>query len=144
MFRALFRLIVLVVVLVGIAAFFLGYRIRNGSVVGPDGAGITSSAKLPEVDTAKARDTGAAIGEKVATGATAAQRALTNASLTGKIKAKMALDDTLKGVAINVDTADGAITLTGTVHSAAQHTRAVQLARETAGVTAVNDRLTVQ
>jgi hypothetical protein len=144
MFRALFRLIILLVVLVGVGAFFLGYRIRSGNVVGPDGTPVGTSGRLPEVDTAKARDTGAAIGEKVATGATAAQHALANASLTGKIKAKMTLDDTLKGADISVETSDAVVTLTGAVRSEAQHARALQLARETAGVTTVHDRLAVR
>jgi hyperosmotically inducible protein len=143
MFRALFRLIVVVVILCAIAGFFMGYRFRNGQVVGPTGA-VATTGQLPEVDTTKARETGAAIGEKVATGASAAQHAIANASLTGKIKAKIALDDTVKGTDINVDNADGVVTLTGTVKTDAQHKRAVQLARETAGVTSVIDRLTVR
>jgi hyperosmotically inducible protein len=141
--RGLLRLIVVLVILGGIAAFFLGYRIRDGRVVGPTGA-VATTGQLPQVDTAKAREAGAAIGEKVATGAAAAQHALSNAALTGKIKAKMALDDTIKASAIDVDTANGVVTLTGTVGSQAQRTRAVQLARETDGVTSVVDRLTIK
>jgi hyperosmotically inducible protein len=141
--RGLLRLILVLVLLVGVAGFFMGYRIRNGQVVGPTGA-VGTAGQLPDVDTAKAREAGAAIGEKVASGASAAQHALANASLTGKIKTKMTLDDTIKGSSINVDTADGVVTLTGTVASEAQRTRALQLARETAGVKSVVDRLAVR
>ena len=141
--RGLLRLILILVILGGIAAFFLGYRIRDGRVVGPDGA-VATTGQLPEVDTTKAREAGAAIGEKVATGAAAAQHALANATLTGKIKAKIALDDTIKAANINVDTADGVVTLTGTVATDAQRTRVVQLARETDGVKSVVNRLTVR
>ena len=140
---ALIRLILVVVVLAAIAAFFLGYRVQNGAIVGPDGTPATSG-RMPQVDTEKAREAGAAIGDKVAVGANAAQHAIANATLTGKIKAKITLDDTLKGSTINVDSADGVVTLTGTVRSQAQQTRALQLAREAEGVKSVTDRLAVR
>ncbi len=139
----LIRLILVIVVLGALAAFFLGYRVQNGVLVGPDGAP-ASASKLPPVDTAKAREAGAAIGDKVAVGANAAQHALANATLTGKIKAKISLDDTLKGSDIGVDSTDGVVTLSGTVNSPSQHTRAQQLARETDGVKTVTDRLVVR
>lgn len=135
--RGLFRLVVVIAIIAVVAGYVLGYRVRNGQIEGPTGAVAT-------VDSEKARDAGAAIGDKVATGANAAQKALANASLTGKIKAKMALDDTIKAVAIDVDTLDGVVTLSGTVKSESQRTRALQLARETAGVTAVTDRLRIE
>ena len=140
---ALIRLILVVVVLAAIAAFFLGYRVQNGAIVGPDGTPATSG-RMPQVDTDKARDAGAAIGDTVAVGANAAQHAIANATLTGKIKAKITLDDTLKGSTINVDSADGVVTLTGTVRSQAQQARALQLAREAEGVKSVTDRLAVR
>jgi len=138
MFRALLRLVLVVVILAAAAAFFLGYRL------GGDGVETPLSAKVPTVDTDKARQTGAAIGEKVATGAAEAERALANGSLTAKIKAKMALDDTVKALSIDVDTNGTVVTLTGTVHSDAERAKAVQLARETAGVTSVTDRLAIR
>ena len=60
------------------------------------------------------------------------------------IKAKMALDDTVKAAAIDVETDGGVVTLKGTVRSQAERTRAAQLARETDGVTSVRDRLVVR
>jgi osmotically-inducible protein OsmY len=140
---ALLRLILVLVILAAVAAFFMGYRVRDGHIVDPSGA-VATSRNLPEVDTEKAREAGAAIGDKVAVGANAAQHALSNAALTGKIKAKIALDDTLKAANISVDSTDGAVTLTGTVASASQHTRVLQLARETDGVKSVDDRLTIR
>lgn len=138
MFRGLLRLVLIVVIIAAAAAFFLGYRL------GGDGVEAPLSAKVPTVDAEKARETGAAIGEKVATGTARAEQALTEGSLTAKIKAKMALDDTVKALAIDVDTNGSVVTLTGTVHSEAERTKAVQLTRETAGVTSVNDKLVVR
>jgi hypothetical protein len=65
MFRAIFRLVLLVVILVAAAAFFLGYRLNRDGIETP----VSARQEMPRIDTAKARQTGAAIGEKVATGA---------------------------------------------------------------------------
>ena len=143
MIRALLRLTIVVIVVLAAIAFFMGYRLGDNGISRPENAVGTTGA-IPKVDTDRARETGAAIGEKVATGANQAERALENGALTAKIKSKMALDDTVKARDINVDTANGVVTLSGTVHSEAERTRAVQLARETAGVTSVTDRLTVR
>ena len=141
MLRALFRLVLVVVVLVGLAAFFLGYRWADDDAA-PDRA-VGTAGEAPAVDTTKARQTGAEIGEKVAVGAAEAQRAVGNAGLTTKIKAKMALDDTIEAARIDIDTNGGVVTLSGSVRSDAERQRALQLARETEGVTQVVDRLRV-
>lgn len=143
MFGALLRLVVVLLVLAAAAAFWMGYRISDRGIVAPNDRTVGTSGRAT-IDMAKAREAGAAVGEKVAVGASEAQRALGNAALTAKIKAKMALDDTVKAAAIHVDTTAGVVTLTGTVHSEAERTRAVQLARETAGVQSVDDRLVVR
>jgi osmotically-inducible protein OsmY len=141
--RALLRLIIVVAVLAALAAYLLGYRVRDGRVIGPNGA-VATTVSVPEVDTTKPREVAAAIGDRVVVGATAAQHALANTALTGKIKAKIALDDTLESANISVETADSVVTLTGTVISDAQHTRVLQLAHETEGVKSVADRIKVQ
>ncbi len=140
MIRTLFRLLLVVVILVAAAAFFFGYRFADNGVETP----VSARQTLPAVDTEKARQTGAKIGETVATGAAEAQQALNDGALTTKIKSKMALDDTVKALSIDVDTRHGAVTLSGSVHSEAERARALQLARETAGVTTVHDRLVVR
>jgi len=96
------------------------------------------------VDTEKAREKGAEIGEKVATAANKVGETVDEAAITSKIKAKMILDDSVKARAIDVTTNGSTVTLSGTVGSAAEHDRAVALARETVGVTRVVDRLVVQ
>jgi hypothetical protein len=144
MFRALLRLVILVVIVAAVIAFFMGYRIADNGISRPSETAVGTTGRTPGVDTARARQAGAAIGEKVATGANQAEHALANGALTAKIKSKMALDDSVKALDINVDTADGVVTLTGTVHSEAERTRALQLARETVGVTSVTDRLIVR
>jgi hyperosmotically inducible periplasmic protein len=63
--------------------------------------------------------------------------------ITTAVKSKLAADDTVNASAIDVDTQGGVVTLTGTVDTQMAKERAVQLARETDGVTRVDDRLTV-
>ena len=138
MIRGLLKLALIVVIIAAGAAFFLGYKLSDAGVETP------VSATAPVVDTSKARATGAAIGERVATGAAQAEQALSEGSLTAKIKAKMALDDTVKALSIDVDTKGGVVTLTGSVHSQAEHAKALQLARDTSGVTMVVDRLVIK
>lgn len=73
--------------------------------------------------------------------ATTLEQAVDAGTLTAKIKSKMALDDLVKARTINVDTTGSVVTLTGTVESNQERERAVRLARETAGVTSVVDKL---
>jgi len=140
MIRALLKLVLVVVLLAAGAAFFFGYRLADNGVEAP----VSAEPSIPAVDTQKARETGAKVGEAVATGAAQAQQVLTAGSLTAKIKSKMALDDTVKALNIDVDTNGGEVTLSGTVNSAAERDKALQLARDTAGVTSVRDRLVIR
>jgi osmotically-inducible protein OsmY len=134
MIRGLFKLILVVVVVAVVAAFLLGYDIRDFRGIGPDGPIGTSGSE-------KAREVGAEIGERTAQAADATRRAIEDGALTSKIKAKMALDDTVKALSLDVDTRAGVVTLTGTVRSEGERQRALALARETEGVTQVVDRL---
>jgi osmotically-inducible protein OsmY len=141
MFRALLRLVVVLVVLVGAGAFFLGYwgssKVR--SVEAPD----VSIGTAGRVNTEKAKQVGADVGAKTAEAANRAGVVLSEGALTAKIKSKMALDDLVQARSIDVTTSGHVVTLSGSVRSAAERDRAVQLAKETAGVTQVVDRLTV-
>jgi hypothetical protein len=139
MIRGLIRLILVVIVIVAGAAFFFGYRWADNGIDVDRPVGTTG----PDIDTARAREAGAEVGERVAVGAETAQRAVADASLTSKIKAKMALDDGVTAANIDIDTAGSVVTLSGRVSSAAERERAVRLARETDGVTSVVDRLAV-
>src|SRR4030095_1477094 len=96
------------------------------------------------IDTGRARDVGAKIGEATAQAANQAKAAITPAAVTAKIKSKMALDDLVKARNIDVDTNGTVVTLTGVVGSEAERKRAVELAKETEGVTSVIDHLQVR
>ena len=140
MFRALLRLVVVLVILVGAAAFFLGWW--GSSRIRPDVSAPTVGT-TGRVDAEKAKEVGAEVGAKTAEAANRAGAVLSEGALTAKIKSKMALDDLVQARSIDVTTTGRVVTLAGSVASEAERTRAVQLARETAGVTQVVDRLTV-
>ena len=143
MLRTLFRLIVVVVIVVAVGAFFFGYRWAASPGDAVLERPVPTTGIVDEIDRERARETGARIGERVAVGAEKAERAVSNASLTAKIKSKMALDDTVEALQIDIDTSGSVVTLRGTVDSEAERTRALQLARDTDGVTSVVDKLKV-
>jgi hypothetical protein len=139
MIRSFLKLTLVVIVLVGLGAFLLGRWSSNAKVVPDSPVG----ASAP-VDTSKARDVGAKIGEATAKAANQVADAIEPAAVTAKIKSKMALDDLVKARNIDVDTNGKIVTLTGIIGSEAERKRAVQLAKETEGVTSVIDRLRVR
>jgi hyperosmotically inducible protein len=69
--------------------------------------------------------------------------AITDAWITMKVHSQFVTEDALEDSNVDVDTANGVVTLTGTVASAAGRTRAVAIAKATDGVKNVNDKLTI-
>ena len=145
MFGALLRIVLVFVVVAAIAAFFVGYRsggtdrvIETDPVVGTTGA-----ERDPDINVDRARDVGARVGERIAVGAQRAEDMAADVDLTAKIKSKMALDDNVAAIDINIDTLGSVVTLRGAVSSQDERQRAVRLARETDGVTSVVDQLVI-
>jgi hyperosmotically inducible protein len=68
----------------------------------------------------------------------------TDPNITSQVKVKLLADPDVAGLRIDVDTRDRIVTLTGTVRTQAEKSRALELAREVEGVTRVTDRLTVE
>ena len=69
---------------------------------------------------------------------------ITDAAITSAVKTKLLGDPDVKGLDINVDTANGVVTLTGVVHTAAERTEAIRLARDTKGVKNVKNNLKLE
>ena len=136
MFRLL-KLLLLLLLLAVAGAYFAGYW---GRVTPAERDAVATAGRA---GAERARDVAAQVGQKTAEAAKVAQEAITDGSLTAKIKAKMALDDTVKALDLNIDTVDGVVTVSGKVRTAAEHDRAIALARETNGVKRVVDRMTV-
>ncbi len=170
MFRGLLKLLLLIVVVVAGGAFLLGWW-GSGRVYNADET--RQEIGTVGVDRQKAREVGAEVGdktaraadrtaeaaevakdktaqaaevvkEKTAEAAVQGRKALAEGSLTAKIKAKMALDDHVRARDLNVDTVGSVVTLSGYVNNQAERERALQLARDTAGVTQVIDKLQIR
>lgn len=143
MFRALFKLMILVVLLVAAAGFFLGWWTTRD--VMPEREAVATAGRTTAE---RAKEVGAQIGQKTAEAAKEAshlaKEALGDGALTAKIKAKMALDDRVKALNLNVDTSNQVVTVSGKVRSNDERERALALARETDGVRQVIDRLTIE
>jgi hyperosmotically inducible protein len=91
----------------------------------------------------KSMRTPGAAAHETGNGLQAVGNAVDDAAVTAKIKAKMALDDSVQARSVDVSTTGPTVTLSGTVRSTAERDRAVALARETQGVTRVVDHLAV-
>jgi osmotically-inducible protein OsmY len=141
--RTLLRAVLILIVVVGLGFLVLGWWAGSSGSGRPHAPSSTVGTR-GAIDTEKARERGAEIAEKSAVAAEKMKNELGEAALTGKIKAKMALDDTVRSRSIDVTTAGSVVTLSGAVRSAAERQRAVTLAKETEGVTRVVDDLTVR
>src|SRR5687768_4641438 len=80
----------------------------------------------------KTEDAAAAVADKTS-----------DATITSAIKMKFAADKTVEALAINVDTSNGNVTLTGTVKSKAEADQAVVLAKSVEGVKNVTPQLKI-
>ena len=67
-----------------------------------------------------------------------------DAAITAKVKTAMIAEPGLKALQINVDTANGVVTLTGVVDSAKSLERATQVAQGVQGVKSVDNRLNLK
>jgi hypothetical protein len=139
--RTLLRLVLVLVVVVGVGSLLLGYwgGYRRGAATVDDRPAGTSGT----IDTSRAREIGAEAGERAAQTAARAKSELDEAAVTTRIRAKMALDERVPARSVDVSTSAGIVTLTGMVPTAEAKERAGQLARETAGVASVDNRLIV-
>lgn len=83
--------------------------------------------------TAEVKEQAANVGEKI-----------DDAAITAKVKTALIREPDLEALKIDVDTADGVVTLSGTVDSRTKVNRAVQVAQAVQGVRSVDNRLTVR
>ena len=142
--RTLIRAVFVLILLAAVGFVLMAYW-PSGLSFRPTGAEAPSPGvgTAGRIDTERVRERAADIGEKAAVAAEKIQEGVTEAALTTKIKAKMALDDTIESRAIDVSTTGSTVTVSGRVPSAAARARALALARETDGVSVVVDRLVV-
>ena len=136
--RLIRRFLVLAIVgVAGVAAY--AYWSDNGPSLRERAADIAKETAKREAGklATRAADTAGDAADKL-------NETMSDGALTAKIKSKMALDDHVKARAIDVDTSDSVVTLSGVVASADERKRAVQLARDTRGITGVVDKLEIR
>ena len=138
MVRGLVKLVLLTGVLAAAGAYLAGWW--DGRDVLETGSRAVATTG---VATARAREIGAQVKERTSEAAQQTRRALSDSGLTAKIKAKMALDDAVKALDLDVDTSGTVVTVSGRVRTDAERQRALRLARETDGVTKVVDQIQV-
>lgn len=68
---------------------------------------------------------------------------MSDTEITTKIRRQYSADPTLRGFSIGIRTHSGAVSLSGTVSAISAKNKAIRIARETEGVSAVNDRILV-
>jgi len=64
-------------------------------------------------------------------------------AITAQVKTQLMADASVKGLAVNVDTQNGVVTLSGKVASGPERDKAVQVARAVSGVRSVVDSMVV-
>lgn len=92
---------------------------------------------VPETEAAPTTGIGGTLGEPGAL-------LRSDASITAEVKTSLLADPDTSGLRIDVDTNNQMVTLTGTVRTEAERMEALEIARQTQGVTNVTDRLTME
>jgi hyperosmotically inducible protein len=127
---SLIRTVLVLAIVLLVGAYLLGYLPQTATLFG----------SAPTISRPQSADE---LKDRASRAAQRVDEGLADTALTTKIKAKIALDDTLKNSDISVHTRDSIVTLSGDVRSSAAKARAAQLAHETAGVKSVVDQLKV-
>jgi osmotically-inducible protein OsmY len=140
--RAILRAFLVIALLLVVGFVAVGYwnraAWRDAATAPASAAGTTTAAAD------KAREGRVELGDKAAVAAKQVENSVGEATITAKIKAKMALDDSVRARTVDVSTTGPTVTLTGTVRSATERDRTVALARETTGVLRVVDHLVLR
>ncbi len=113
---------------------------ETGAAMKEAGEAASETAKEAGQDIAESAEKA---GEKVAEAGREAKVKMDDASITASVKAMLIADPEVKGVAIDVDTVGGKVTLSGTAKTAYQKAEAEKLARHTEGVISVDNRIVV-
>lgn len=120
----------------------LDSAISNTQQAADNAAANASAAASNAADAAKDAAKDAEMAAKDAGNAVAA--AADSAGITAAVKTGLIKDSELSAIAIDVDTKDGVVTLTGEAPSQAAKDRAADIAKSVQGVSSVNNNLSVK
>ena len=115
-------------------------------VVGPPATSTTGTDNLDRtIDDSvnRAEEAIKNAGDRAGEAAKDAGAVMSDAAITSAVKTKFLADPDVSGLKIDVDTANGVVTLTGVLPARTEKQRAINLARETSGVKSVVDHLKI-
>lgn len=115
---------------------------RDAAEVARDGT--TGASQAGSEMATDAREAGREAGQAIGNATDAAVDKTKDIAITTAINAKLAADDRLSALKIDVDTDNGRVVLRGTAPDTASRNRATDLARTVDGVSDVNNELSVQ
>jgi hypothetical protein len=120
-------------------------RADDGSTAGQNTDAVVAQAERKAEDVGSStRDAGRDAGQAVGNATDAVANKSRDMAITTTLNAKLAADERLSALKINVDTVDGRVVLRGTAPDTAARTHATELARSVEGVTDVTNELSVQ
>jgi hyperosmotically inducible protein len=99
--------------------------------------------EIDKTDAKEIKEAGKEVAHKAGKAASEVGDMANDAWITSKIKTRLIGTDGVHASGIDVDTADGVVTLRGNVRSDAERDKALSIARESRGVVKVVDALTV-
>lgn len=105
---------------------------------------VASTERKAEEMKAETREVGRDVGQAVAGAADSAATTVRDVAITAEVKTRLARDEKLSALSINVDTSAGQVILRGTAPDTEARARATELARAVDGVVTVNNELSVQ
>ena len=107
-------------------------------------AAVAQTERKAEELGADARKSGKEVSQAVNKATDAVVNTSADMAITAAIKGKLATDDKLSALSINVDTVGGRVVLRGSAPDAAAKSHATQLAKAVDGVSDVSNELSVQ
>ena len=105
---------------------------------------IAATERTAAVIKSETREAGRDVQQAVGAAADSAANTARDVAITAEINARLARDEQLSALRINVDTSGGQVMLRGSAPNAAARDRATELARAVDGVVNVNNELSVQ
>jgi len=106
--------------------------------------GTTTSSTTVTTPSPEVKSTANEMKADAKSAADKAGNAIEDGAITAKVKTALLADPDVKGLAIDVDTKNGVVTLKATADKAANRDRAVAIAKDTGGVKSVQDQLVVK
>lgn len=109
------------------------------STMPPSATDTTSATPVPS-----ANDTMSGMEADAKDGTEKAKTAIDDTIITTKVKTALLADSDIKGLAIDVETSGGVVTLNGAATNQTQIDRAGKLAKDVKGVSSVENKLTIK